>query len=67
METKDCFLVCMNDYVARVVLGDEDIAKQTMIQIKLEYYNKNKWSFDRPEDYSTRCYWHLHNCQVDIH
>jgi hypothetical protein len=56
----------MDDSPQFVVLDSEELAKQKLEELKIDYWHKNKWSFNNSrEDYNSRCYWHIRDVPYD--
>jgi hypothetical protein len=61
----------MNDGMEFTVVGHEEAvvikaANEKMGELKDKYWIKNKHSFKDEEEYNSRCYWHLHDTQVEV-
>lgn len=54
------YIVFLNDS-PQFVLTDEGAAKQKMVELKEEYFQKNKGSFKDRSEYNFVCYWHIHD------
>lgn len=66
-----CRIVCMNDGMEYTIIGHDEAtvekaAKEKITELRLKYWEKNKHSFKDYEEYKNRCYWHLHDTQVEV-
>jgi len=59
------FVICNNDDVRHVALGDEEFAMGEMERLKLEYNEKIKKDYGETlaKEYIEMMYWHM--CEVD--
>lgn len=53
------YIVFLNDS-PMFVLTDEGVAKQKLVELKEEYFEKNRWHFNNDrEEYNVGCIWHI--------
>ena len=53
-------VICMNDSIRFAVVEDEVLANAKLIELKAEYYERNKGLFRSYQAYIDICYWHIH-------
>lgn len=66
-----CRIVCMNDSMEFTLIGHDEVAvvqgaNDKLAELRSKYWEKNKHSFKDREEYESRCYWHLHDTQVEV-
>lgn len=59
-------VICCNDSVEYAVIGNEDLALKKLEELKAKYFERNRWSFRSEEEYSIRCYWHIHTVSGEV-
>jgi len=57
---KNIHIICNNDSLQFVVIGDESIALEKLEELKKTYYEDNKYQFTSEKSYDLSSYWHIH-------
>jgi len=61
------YVICCNDEIEAVVIGNESLAEKMKEKIAKEYYHKKQiffktsWGIKTYEEYRKRFYWHIHD------
>jgi hypothetical protein len=60
----EAHVICCNDMLLAIVIGDEGRAKDELEQLREIDYERNKFKFSSEEEYLSRLYWHIHTVRA---
>lgn len=61
---KKAFVVCCNDAIKKVYLGNDDDAEVFKEKVAKEAFKKEGGNFKNEEEYRGICFWHLHETEL---